>query len=44
MSWVAAGLELRVCPGLLCFIESWFIIFPKGWLEGLSTIGSKLYF
>ena len=23
--------------------ESWFIIFPKGWPEGLSTIGSKLY-
>ena len=28
---------------MLCFIESWFIVFPKGWLAGLSTIGSKLY-
>ena len=25
------------------FFESWFIVFPKGWLEGLSTISSKLY-
>ena len=33
----------RVGSGLLCFIESWFIVFPKGWLEGLSKISLKLY-
>ena len=32
----------RVGSGLLCFIESWFIVFPNGWLEGISTVGSKL--
>ena len=33
----------RVGSGLFWFFLSWFIIVPKGWLEGLSTIGSRLY-
>ena len=43
MGWGWFRTLFRVGSGLLCLIESWFIVFPKGLLEGLSTISSKLY-